>query len=100
MDHAETRDSLTMSWPASHKNATYVLQYRSCRDGDDKAFVTLSDRLTVTQVKKKNLDQSRAPFQFRVHPKESYSWCTHADSFCLLSDAEDEASPSAPVVKF
>ena len=101
MDHAETRDSLTMSWPASRKNATYVLlQYRSRCDGDDEAFVTLSDRLTVTQVKKKNLDQLRAPFHFRVRPKELYSWCTHADPFRLLSDAEDEAYLSAPVVKF
>ena len=73
MDHAETRDSLTMSWPALRKNANYVLQYRSCRDRDDESFVTLLDRLTVTQVKKKNLDRSRAPFQFRMRPKESYS---------------------------
>ena len=84
--------SITVSWPTDNESSTrckqYVLQYRSA---SEEEFVTLSDKLTSNQAKKKNLEASKSPYYFRVRIKDSDDpWCTHNKAFCLLSEEEEE----------
>ena len=97
-----TSDSLTVSWPASEKALRYVLEYRENSSSDAEEFVTLSDKLTTTQARKKNLvDKNGTGFFFRVGAvvKEGdtvSSWRTHSEPFFLLSDADQAARMKPP----
>ena len=102
--HAEA-DALTVSWPEklllSSSDVRYVLQYRPATADD---FVTLSENLTVTQVRKKNLTGTDG-FVFRVkavgnnnNDNTEENWCTHAEPFRLLTADEAAARMEAPTV--
>lgn len=105
-----SKDSLTVSWPdakpaASGARYVYVLQYK--RASAD-TFETLSEQLTSTQARKKNLsDPESDGFFFRVISKpenedfqeDKYSdkdWITHAEPFRLLSEEEEQGRMKAP----
>lgn len=105
-----TDDSLTISWVEVKNASRYVLQY--CRVDNDNAnteFETLSDKLTSTQAKKKNLRQrkEKGRFFFRVGAvlKESdspssqpTSWATHSEAFELLTSDAEQSRPLPPNV--
>lgn len=94
-----TSDSLTVSWTAVTDAANYTLQYR--RGGTDDEYKTLSDKLTTTQARKKNLsDENRNGFSFRVKPVGTESWQTHPeDSFRLLTTSEERGRMDPPTVE-
>mmetsp|Transcript_10431 Transcript_10431/g.28840 ORF Transcript_10431/g.28840 Transcript_10431/m.28840 type:complete len:362 (-) Transcript_10431:195-1280(-) len=57
-------DALTVTWPSVPNAVAYVLQYRKATRPE---FETLSESLTTTQVRKKNLeDLTQQGFMFRV----------------------------------
>ena len=93
-----TPTSLTVTWPATKGAIKYALQYRKT---DSETFETLSDKLTQTQARKRNLtDANRAGFLFRAgavtHEGDEVSdWVTHSEPFYLLSD-EDKKKRMAP----
>ena len=117
-------DSLTVSWPSmtldhsSSSSIRYVLQYRN--DTHDSKFVTLTDKLTVTQARKRNLSKEnnnnnnnqRVGFFFRVTARREqedfvdasddvdtrYVWITHQEPFYLLNSIEESRRMDAPTV--
>jgi len=105
-------DTLTVSWPESESGSSpvrYVLQYRKAKTDDDTEanFETLSDKLTSTQARKKNLtDDDKHGFLFRVTTLEdaldvndpAVNWMTHSEPFCLLSQEDDQTRMAAPTV--
>ncbi|GAX15709.1 hypothetical protein FisN_3Hh183 [Fistulifera solaris] len=107
-----TDDSITISWTAVKDADRYVLQY--CKaDSDNNAnsdFETLSDKLTSTQAKKKNLtsgtNETSGRYFFRVgallQGSDSSSlpttWITHADAFELLTSDAQTSRPHPPTV--
>ena len=60
-------DSLTVTWPATPGASKYRLEYRMAAAGDPNDFILLSDQLTQTQARKKNLSPEKEYF-FRVAP--------------------------------
>eukprot|EP00977_Amphora_coffeiformis_P019463 scaffold7279_cov175-Amphora_coffeaeformis.AAC.2 len=114
-------DALTVSWTEAPNAVRYVLQYRRAADADDQ-FITLSETLTSTQARKKNLsnDASDAAdeddanttttttttrgFYFRVaavtndkDPQPPQDWVTHPEPFQLLTGDEASTRMSAPI---
>ena len=96
-------DSLTVSWPASSAaspSLQYVLQYRKATD--ESQFETLSDKLSSTQARKRNLsDSDGVGFFFRVSEKQENgdgSWITHSEPFFLLSQDKEKIRMAAPSV--
>jgi len=94
-----TSSSLTVTWPITKGAAKYILQYRKT---DSETFETLSNTLTSTQARKRNLeDTNRAGFLFRAGAvskegsDEVSGWITHSEPFYLLSQ-EDEKKRLAP----
>ena len=100
-----TSNSLTVSWPESQRESSvrYVLQYRKAIDSDNEVFETLSDKLTSSQARKRNLvDPEGTGFLFRVGSVDANSlsengdsiekqvkfWITHLDPFHLLSEEQ------------
>ena len=105
-----TRDSLTVSWPATPGAERYILQYRHETSPN---YETLSDQLTTPQARKRNLavnndDNSHGGFIFRAaavvpgsssgteNNETSMCWITHREPFRLLSPAEEQQRPKAP----
>ena len=91
-------DSLTVTWPPVRGAVRYVLEYRRNKEGNE--YKVLSDKLTKTQVRKKNLSGASG-YYFRVgavtergdpdaQPKE---WMTHALPFKLLGHHEFQMDP-------
>jgi hypothetical protein len=87
----------------------YVLQYR--KDSDDSTFATLTDKLTSTQARKRNLSDgdARVGFFFRVTTRQEneeflptkdgdYAWITHAKPFYLIGKSEETRRMEAPSV--
>lgn len=96
--------SLTVSWPGveTEDAVKYILQYRRSSDDPD-TYQTLSEGLTTTQARKKNLvDENHVGFFFRVQPvhatSEPSSWRTHSEPFHLLSETDDRRRLPAPNV--
>ncbi|GAX15744.1 hypothetical protein FisN_3Lh183 [Fistulifera solaris] len=103
---------MTISWTAVKDADRYVLQY--CRAGSDNNtnsdFETLSDKLTSTQAKKKNLtsgeDETPGRYFFRVGARLNGSdssslpttWITHANAFELLTSDAQKSRPLPPSV--
>ena len=94
-----TPTSLTVTWPSTKDATTYILQYRK---SDAQDFETLSDKLTTTLARKRNLtDANRAGFLFRAgaitnkDSSEVSDWVTHSEPFYLLSQ-DDEKNRMAP----
>ena len=86
-------DSLTVTWPHVKGAVRYVLEYRRNKAGYE--YKVLSDKLTKTQVRKKNLSGASG-YYFRVGAiternkpdAEPKSWMTHALPFKLLGHHE------------
>jgi thiol-disulfide isomerase/thioredoxin len=99
-----TSDSLTVSWPETPKASRYVLQYRKATNSDKEEFDTLSDKLTTTQARKRNLsDETKTGFIFRAGAVQDgsddvISWRTHSEPFHLLSEADEKDRATAPTV--
>jgi thiol-disulfide isomerase/thioredoxin len=99
-----TFNSLTVSWPETTKATRYILQYRKATNSDKEEFETLSDKLTTTQARKRNLtDESKTGFIFRAGavPEGSdtaTSWRTHTEPFHLLAKADVKTRAEAPTV--
>jgi len=117
--------SLTVSWPAASPaasdNVRYVLQYRKASDDGDRDndgdFETLSETLTTTQARKKNLtDPDGRGFVFRARSavyessadggrsedgaeRQASEWVTHRQPFRLLSADEEKIRMAAPTVR-
>lgn len=95
-----TPTSLTVTWPSTKGATRYILQYRKA---DSEAFETLSDKLVLTQARKRNLsDASDVGFIFRAgvvttEGKENDSdWVTHSEPFHLLSEQEEKKRMAPP----
>lgn len=86
-----TSDSLTVSWKAVPGSTHYVLQYR----GEDGEYETLSDKLSSTQVKKRNLIPG-ASYSFRVKGSLDAEEWTESDLFAVLTKEEESDRMSAP----
>jgi thiol-disulfide isomerase/thioredoxin len=101
--------SLTISWPETTKTpkkaVQYHLQYKSLSqsqssgDHADPPFQTLSDKLTSTQAKKKNLTMEEGPYLFRVRPSSisddddngnNNGWTSHPKAFQVYSSESVE----------
>jgi len=98
-------DKLLVSWPAVPNATKYTLQYRRVgSDDDDAPFETLSDKLSGTQARKKNLtDEAGLGFLFRVGAtmkdgEEITSWTSHDEPFKLLTREQEDARMAAPQV--
>jgi len=92
-----TSDSLSISWNEFPGALRYVLQYRA---SVDEEFTTLSDKLTTTQARKKNLDPNHQYF-FRVGPlrngdESPKTWVSHPNAFSVLP--ENAIRSNAPTV--
>jgi len=90
-------DSLTVTWQVSSGATRYRLEYRSTPQDE---FQLLSETLTQTQAKKKNLEPDTEYF-FRVaaifnDELAEKSWMTHGVAFRTLSEAEDSKAMGAP----
>ena len=108
---AATTDSLTVTWPAVDNANRYVLEYREASnddvDGDDNntiSFQVLSDKLSQTQARKRNLSGD-VGFFFRVGAVTSdddtatvCDWVTHPEPFRLLTTEEEQRQMEAPKV--
>eukprot|EP00540_Astrosyne_radiata_P021032 CAMPEP_0116828924 /NCGR_PEP_ID=MMETSP0418-20121206/3913_1 /TAXON_ID=1158023 /ORGANISM="Astrosyne radiata, Strain 13vi08-1A" /LENGTH=321 /DNA_ID=CAMNT_0004457841 /DNA_START=152 /DNA_END=1114 /DNA_ORIENTATION=+ len=94
-----TSTSLTVSWPAVPGASCYKLQYRTTGSSEDD-FLTLSDKLTSTQARKKNLeDPSADGFKFRVGTftdGEVKEWVSHEGAFHLLPEKDESERMEAP----
>jgi hypothetical protein len=99
-----TSESLTVSWPETTKASRYILEYRKATNSDKEEFETLSDKLTTTQARKRNLsDESKTGFIFRAGAvldgsDTAASWKTHSEPFHLLSEADEKNRTTAPTV--
>lgn len=97
-----TSSSLTVTWPSTKGALRYILQFRKA---DSDTFENLSDKLTTTQARKRNLqdDVNRVGFLFRAGAITSDSdkvteWVSHPEPFFLLSEEEESKRMSAPKV--
>lgn len=101
--------SLTVTWPAVDGAKRYVLEYRiaaAFSETDDEDFQLLSDKLTQTQVRKRNLSAEIAPdgFIFRVGAvlddgnKSPENWVSHKHPFLLLNDEADKSRMDTPTM--
>lgn len=91
--------SLTVTWPATEAATKYRLEYRT---GDQEDFQLLSDKLTQTQARKKNLIPENDYF-FRVAPLvgeeiKDDSWVTHDTPFRTISAELESKAMEAPKV--
>ncbi len=90
-------DSLTVTWPPDLRASRYRLE---CRTADQDNFELLSEKLTQTQAKKKNLIPEKEYF-FRVAPIVNDTlmedlWLTHDEAFRTLSAEEESKAMEAP----
>jgi thiol-disulfide isomerase/thioredoxin len=99
-----TNKSLTVSWTGgSEGNDTtrYILQYRKANEAE-AAFQTLSETLTTSQARKKNLvDPEKVGFIFRVKcvsGDKDATWITHSEPFYLLTDEDESKRLPSPSV--
>mmetsp|Transcript_30907 Transcript_30907/g.64507 ORF Transcript_30907/g.64507 Transcript_30907/m.64507 type:complete len:341 (-) Transcript_30907:3325-4347(-) len=100
-------DALTISWPGQTDALKYTLQYRrATKEGEEEEeFQTLSDKLSATQARKKNLiDDSGAGFLFRVGAVQKEgepvsTWITHDAPFHLLTKEQESSRMEAPQVR-
>jgi thiol-disulfide isomerase/thioredoxin len=91
--------SLTVSWPAVEGATRYILEYRT-NDADD--FELLSEKLTQTQARKRNLPPSTS-YYFRVAgvlnnddtTTTQGDWVHHEEPLSTLSTEADEKSMEA-----
>ena len=104
---AENGDKTSPGTPSNPSSIRYILQYRTANSDDDEAFETLSDKLTSTQARKRNLtDPEGVGFVFRVaanYDAESddnnhHSWMTHSEPFWLLPHTDAQHRMTAPTV--
>lgn len=89
--------SLTVTWPPTEGATRYILEYRTAEKNE---FDTLSDKLSQTQARKRNLSPGQK-YDFRVAPvvKDIVgSWVTHEGAFQTLSDEQEAKSMDAPRV--
>ena len=110
-----TTDALTITWPEAEGATRYILEYRT---SDSMTFTMLSDKLTKTKVRKRNLS-GNGGFVFRVlavvgnnddsgHLDDSVAfsanssmvgmWMTHSEPFYLLSKQEELLQLPSPRV--
>ena len=99
-----TTDSVTVTWPAVEGAKRYVLEYRQVDNDDDGSFQVLSDKLSQTQARKRNLSGDKG-FIFRVGAITSdeadatvSDWVTHPEPFQLLTTDAEQAQMEAPKV--
>ena len=83
-------DSLTVSWPEVSGALRYVLEYK--KQDDDGDFMLLSDKLSQSQARKKNLEPTTS-YQFRARAVKKEgdteeSWFTHQGTFETLSPSD------------
>jgi len=66
--------SLTISWPEVKGARRYVLEYAVSSSNGKLEYQKLSDKLTTTQVRKRNLNPEDGPFRFRVRPRDEIDY--------------------------
>lgn len=104
-----TTTSLTVTWPAVPEAVRYILQFRRPGVGErEDSFQTLSDQLTGTQARKRNLeDVETRGFIFRVRAvlsneddegkgENAETWTTHPNPFFLLTSDDAQRQMAAP----
>ena len=90
--------SLTVTWPGTEGAARYMLEYRTA---DKEDFELLSDKLTQTQARKRNLAPSQQYF-FRVAAitndvdADGLMWVTHPEAIATLSSEQESSAMAAP----
>jgi thiol-disulfide isomerase/thioredoxin len=96
-------NSLTVTWPPTQGATCYRLEYRTTASQQDDDFELLSDKLTQTQARKRNLSPDHSYF-FRVaavlndEDKVVGEWFTHDHAFQPISSEQEETSMAAPTV--
>jgi thiol-disulfide isomerase/thioredoxin len=86
--------SITVTWPAVDGASRYILEFRTAEEEDCS---TLSDKLTSTQARKRNLSPEQS-YCFRVAGvvKDTVgAWISHTDTFTTLSTVQDEKESMA-----
>ena len=84
--------SLTISWPEVKGARRYVLEYAVSSSSGKLEYQKLSDKLTTTQVRKRNLDPKDGPFKFRVRPRDEIDFLGDyitSENFQLLERCGD-----------
>lgn len=99
-----TADSLTVSWPEIQGASCYILQYKRNDGSSSTKFETLSDKLTSTQARKKNLlDEDNLGFFFQVavpnDGNDPTAWISHCEPFFLLSSEHESSRMEPPLVR-
>mmetsp|Transcript_21948 Transcript_21948/g.36303 ORF Transcript_21948/g.36303 Transcript_21948/m.36303 type:complete len:336 (+) Transcript_21948:170-1177(+) len=99
-----TDNSLTVSWPEVPGAQRYVLQYRKNTSSDQIIFENLSEKLTTTQARKRNLlDESgyffRAGAIHQDDETEPNAWVTHAEAFSVLTEEHEKMRMAQPKVE-
>eukprot|EP00934_Nitzschia_sp_Nitz4_P006808 Nitzschia sp. Nitz4//scaffold27_size158506//152578//153570//NITZ4_002627-RA/size158506-processed-gene-0.94-mRNA-1//-1//CDS//3329545569//6798//frame0 len=90
-------NSLAITWPEVSGASKYRLEYKTA---DQTDFDLLSDKLTQTQARKKNL-QSDQQYFFRVAPivndsVQENAWVSHDTPFQPISADKESACMAAP----
>jgi thiol-disulfide isomerase/thioredoxin len=86
--------SLTVTWPAVEGASRYILEFRTAEEAD---FSTLSEKLTLTQARKRNLSPEQS-YCFRVAGVVNDTvgaWISHTETFTTLSTVQDEQDSMA-----
>jgi nucleoredoxin len=95
-------NSLTVSWPEVTGAERYVLQYRKDTSSDQVVFETLSEKLTTTQARKRNLDQAGYIFRagaIKENGDEPKTWVTHQEAFQVLTEGQETTRMVQPKVQ-
>uniref|UniRef100_A0A7S4UKE2 protein-disulfide reductase n=1 Tax=Ditylum brightwellii TaxID=49249 RepID=A0A7S4UKE2_9STRA len=92
--------SLTISWPEVPRARRYALEYTDATTNETNAYTVLSDKLTSTQARKRNLDPKHGPFTFRVRARDEVDFIGEmmtSDELNLLSEDEANSRMEAPL---
>lgn len=99
-----TDTTLTVSWPDVRGAQRYVLQYRKDTSSDEIVYETLSEKLSTTQARKRNLP-SGGSFFFRAgaiksdDETEPKTWVTHSEAFTVLTEEQEKARMAPPTMQ-
>jgi thiol-disulfide isomerase/thioredoxin len=92
-------DSLTVTWPPTEGASKYRLEYRTA---DQEDFELLSEKLTQTQARKKNLSPEK-DYYFRVAPivndvLKDDAWIKNDEPFRPITTELESKGMNAPIV--
>lgn len=93
--------SLTLSWPEVRGARRYLLEYEAASASSPDSYNILSDKLTTTSARKRNLNLSDGPFRFRVRARDEIDFIGDvmiSDFVNVLSEEAHLARMDAPSV--